>query len=144
MYQLLNLFMVTLVVGFAGCKSGVTRERELARIWTSNDASANERCNAINRCFTNGTPITRVVGVLGKHYLLVIPYSGITSPGGRLTRSLLYELDDRQQISVGTTAGLDENEMAANFTGAGVLQILLPRESEKRMTNASHERQPEH
>jgi hypothetical protein len=144
MHQLLKILMVLVVVGLASCKSGTTRERELALIWTSNDASAKERCDAINRCFTNGTPIVRVVGTLGNNYTLVIPYSGITSPGGRLTRGLLYELGDGRQISIGTTAALDENEMAANFTGAGVLQSLPLSESEKRMTNANHERQPEH
>lgn len=117
------LELLTLMLVLVACTSARTPQEKLARLWASKDASANERCVAINQCFTNGTPISQVVAVLGNNYLLVIPYSGITAPGGTLTRSLDYELGGGKSITIGTTARLDGDELAAKFTGAGVLQL---------------------
>jgi len=118
----LGLVILTLVLG--ACGSAHTPEQSLARLWSSKDTSAKERCDAINRCFSNGTPISQVVAVLGNNYVLLIPYSGITSPGGTLTRSLIYESGGGKSIMIGTSAPLDGDELASKFTGAVVLQTI--------------------
>jgi hypothetical protein len=41
-------------------------EQSLRAIWSGTNATVQQRVAAVNSCFTNGTPIKRVVGVLGK------------------------------------------------------------------------------
>ena len=41
-------------------------EQNLRVIWTASDATVQQRAAAVNSCFTNGIPIRRVLGVLGK------------------------------------------------------------------------------
>lgn len=138
-----GVLIITLAIGFPACTpSPPTPSQELAHIWSSTNTSAVERRDAINRCFTNGTPISRVVASLGKNYELVIPYSGITLDGSKLTRSLNYRLSSREFIGIGTTAALDEDELTGRFTGAGVCQLIPLSEFEVAKTNGNEGSQP--
>ena len=58
-----------LAVAVCGCNSNSTpAERELQHVWTAPKSSVEERAVAINRCFTNGTPISSVVALLGTNH----------------------------------------------------------------------------
>src|SRR5262245_27237674 len=54
------LLILTTGVAFAG--------DELSRIWQAAGRSVRERADAVNRAFTNGTPIPVVVAALGTNY----------------------------------------------------------------------------
>src|SRR5258708_2091542 len=43
-------------------------DKEILRLWSAPGASVQERAAAVNRSFTNGTPITAVVAVLGTNF----------------------------------------------------------------------------
>ena len=87
-------------------------------MWAATNLSVRERSEAVNRYFTNGTPVPRIVEVLGTNFTRLTPYSAVSVDGSRITCSLLYKFGE-EDVVIGTTAGLDQEPATAYFTGAG-------------------------
>jgi len=67
--HLLVLLLVASLAGrcWASGSNTLSRsEQNLRAIWTATNSMAQQRAAAVNSCFTNGTPITRVLAILGK------------------------------------------------------------------------------
>jgi len=97
--------------------------QELLRVWSASDANARERAAAVNRCFTNGTPIPIIVSVLGTNYGVLRPIStveGGPGPEPRETCSLFYKFGQEDEgVTIGTTADVNGDPLTGEFTGAG-------------------------
>jgi hypothetical protein len=91
-------------------------------MWSARANSVEELANAVNRRFTNGTPISYVVSVLGKYDSTMRPFSAIDPSTGRApvgaTCSLMYSSGE-DTVYICTTSPLDADPLAARFTGAG-------------------------
>src|ERR1035437_3599104 len=81
-----------LVAACCGSESNVVSrtEQQLRTIWSATNVTASERCLAVNACFTNGTPIHRVLGVIGKNYELHITTTATWPPETANSRTLVY------------------------------------------------------
>jgi hypothetical protein len=63
------LWLVTALAGqcWASESNALSRsEQNVRAVWNATNATVQQRVAAVNSCFTNGTPIRRVLGVLGK------------------------------------------------------------------------------
>jgi hypothetical protein len=90
-------------------------------VWQATGTSVKDRADAISRCFTNGTPIRRVVAVLGKKYTCLRPFSAVwVGPGPEppKTCGLIYEFG-RDFVHIATTADISADPLDGKFTGAG-------------------------
>ncbi len=128
------LFTVFLLGAIYGCglnrTSSQTRSpvEELLRTWSAPDISVRERAAAVNRCFTNGTPIPAVVSILGTNYGVVRPFSSVwigPGPEPRKTCSLLYDFG-RDSVEIGTSADIGGDPLGGKFTGAGYSLPVTP------------------
>jgi hypothetical protein len=82
----------------------------------------------VKRAFTNGTPISMVVGALGTNY--ATSFSSATlwmgpGPQPRKTWSLLYYFGE-DAVDIKTSAGINEEPLTGTFTGAGYLILAGP------------------
>jgi hypothetical protein len=97
---------------------------QLLRLWSAPHLHSWERAEAVNRHFTNGTPVSAIVAVLGTNFTYFTPYSTVwISPGPAPTKTtgLIYDFGD-ESVIIGTTAPLMTNgvhPLQAKFTGAG-------------------------
>jgi len=64
----LTIAIVTGSTMYSASSSRRASERKLLRVWTSPGSSVEERAEAVNRCFTRGTPISSIVAVLGTNH----------------------------------------------------------------------------
>src|SRR3954471_13247983 len=72
-------------------------DNELVRIWSTAGMPVRERAAAVNRAFTNGTPMQAVVAVLGTNYSLSRPFSAVwvgPGPEPRKTSGLMYRFGE--------------------------------------------------
>src|SRR5690349_12155446 len=93
----------------------------LQRVWSASGKSVRERADAVNRVFTNGTPIRAVVAVLGTNYSTLRPFSSVwvgPGPEPRKTCSLLYFFGE-DEVVIGTSADIAGDPFSGEFTGAG-------------------------
>ena len=90
-------------------------------MWSARTNSVEQLAEAVNRRFTNGTPISYVVSVLGKNDSTLRPFSAIDLATGHppvgATCSLMYSFGE-DTVYIGTTAPLDADPLPAKFTGA--------------------------
>jgi hypothetical protein len=86
---------------------------------------------AVNQCFTNGTPIPRIIEVLGTNFSRVTPFSLVSVNGGSVKCWLEYRFGD-EFVTIQTSAGLEEEPVTANFVGAG---YSLPIQNQKYTPN---------
>ena len=93
-------------------------ELELRRRWNSSRYSPAELSEAVNQCFTNGTPIRRIIHVLGTDFSRVTPYSMVSVDGSKVHCWLDYKCRE-ESVAIYTTAELGQEPTTANFTGAG-------------------------
>jgi hypothetical protein len=105
-----------------GCRVDQTlAERGLLQVWQASDAPVKARADAVNRCFTNGTPIPRIVAVLGNGYSRFTPFSAVWAgpgPEPRKTSGLIYQFG-AESVVIGTTADISADPLSGAFTGAG-------------------------
>jgi hypothetical protein len=93
----------------------------LQQVWSGPGASVRERAEAVNRAFTNGTPMPVIVAVLGTNFTHY--YSPISrvwlgpGPEPPKTSGFLYRFG-QDLVYIFTTAGLNENPLTGKFTGA--------------------------
>jgi hypothetical protein len=132
-----KLLLLTIIVAGAGCSPSQTEaEKQLLRVWFAPGVMPKESAAAVNRCFTSGTRISKIVGVLGPGYVRVTPYSMINLNGSPVMCWLEYT---NQRVTIGTSArvGSGEDLLAATFTGAGYQLAVYP------ITNAPPLGQPD-
>jgi hypothetical protein len=104
-------------------KADSTR-KELLRAWSAPQLHSWERAEAVNRHFTNGTPVSTIVAVLGTNFTYDTPYSSVwIGPGPERPRTigLEYRFGD-EAVIIGTSALLGGNgvhPLKAEFTRAG-------------------------
>ena len=96
---------------------------ELSRIWQAPGKSVRQRAAAVNRAFTNGTPVSVVVAVLGTNYTRCMSSAGVwmgPGPEPPNTLWLSYRFGEGE-VTIGTSAvlGRDLNVLTGKFTGAG-------------------------
>ncbi len=120
----MRTFLIALTaMALSACAPGPTKaEQDFSRIWSARTNSVQELAEAVNRRFTNGTPISYVVSVLGKNDSVLRPFSAMGPATGHTpvgaTCSLIYSFGE-DTVYIGTTAPLDADPLPAKFTGAG-------------------------
>src|SRR5262245_39511957 len=117
------IFCLLALFGFVGSTAIVSRadNAELLKVWSKPGIFVRERAEAVNRAFTNGTPIPEIVKVLGTNYSRTFPLSAAYYPAGpepRKTWSLLYQFG-YDSVDIGTDASTNADPLTAKFTGAG-------------------------
>jgi hypothetical protein len=114
----------------------VAGESALLRVWSGPGSSVRDRVEAVNRTFTNGTPIRTIVAVLGTNYGILRPYSSVwvgPGPEPRKTCSLLYQFGE-YTVVIGTSADITGDPLTGAFTGAGYWQpVAHPSETTNRI-----------
>ena len=97
-------------------------------MWSASDIAVRERAAAVERCFTNGTPILIVVAVLGTNYGVLRPFSSVwvgPGPEPRKTCSLLYYFG-QDSVTIGTSADIGGDPLTGEFNGAGYSLPVTP------------------
>lgn len=94
---------------------------ELSRIWLAPRASVRERADAVNRAFTNGTPMAEVVAALGTNYIQGFSSARVwlgPGPEPPNTPWLSYRFGE-EDVTIHTSATISEGPLKGKFTGAG-------------------------
>jgi hypothetical protein len=112
---------MALVIAWGCTPAHHETEAEFLQMWTARSSSVQELAAAANRRFTNNTPVSYVVSILGKNHSILEPYSVIDPKTGRppigVTCSLMYELGE-DLLFINTTAPVGSDPLLAKFTGA--------------------------
>src|SRR5579862_6035390 len=87
---------------------------QLSRIWSDPNIDIGQRMQAVDRAFTNGTPISVVVASLGTNYT-----RGLSSFRAPPERWFLRYKFGEESVLICTSAGPDEDPLSARFIGAG-------------------------
>lgn len=101
-------------------------DADLLRIWSAPSTPVHERAKAVNQFFTNGTPIRKVVALLGSNYGVMRPFSSVwigPGPEPRKTCSLLYDFGN-DTVVINTSADIAGDPLTGEFTGAGSSRII--------------------
>lgn len=94
---------------------------ELSRIWSAPRASLRERADAVNRAFTNGTPMSVVVAALGTNYVECFSSARLwagSGPEPPNTPWLSYQFGE-DEVTIHTSATISEGPLKGSFTGVG-------------------------
>ena len=113
------LLLFSAILGCAEVRALADQKRLLA--WSARGISVRARATAVNRCFTNGTPMRAIVAVLGTNYIVSRPISGVwvgPGPEPRKTSGLIYSFGE-ECVTIGTTAAINADPLTGEFTGAG-------------------------
>lgn len=118
----MNTRRTFLTVAFLGCSAALASASDgLSRIWSAPRVSVRERAEAVNRAFTNGTPISVVVAALGTNYTQCFMSARVwlgPGPEPPNTPWLSYRFGE-EEVTVHTTATISEGPLKGQFTGAG-------------------------
>jgi len=103
---------------------------ELSRIWSDRSATVRQRAEAVNRAFTNGTPVSVVVAALGSNYTRCMNSARVwmgPGPEPPNTSWLSYRFGG-EEVTIGTSAvlGRDVDALTGKFTGAGYSLRVRP------------------
>jgi hypothetical protein len=96
-------------------------KRQLLRIWLDPRVPVRERAEAVNRTFTNGTPMSVVVAALGTNYIQCFSSARVwLGPGPEPPNnpSLSYPFGE-EEVTIHTSTSISEGPLTGNFTGAG-------------------------
>ena len=103
---------------------------ELLRIWRAPDKSVRQRAEAVNRAFTNGTPVSVVVAALGTNFTRCMMSARIwMGPGPEPPNTLwLSYRFGGEEVTIHTSAVLDRDldALTGKFTGAGYSLPVKP------------------
>jgi len=118
----------SIILAFAG--------EELSRAWSDPSLSVRQRADAVNRAFTNDTPVSVVVAALGTNYWLCGNSARLwmgRGPEPPNTFWLSYRFGE-DEVTIGTSAvfGQDLDPLSCKFTGAG---YSLPSKHSTQTTN---------
>ena len=113
-----------LTAAFLGWSAGAALAAdELSRVWSDPAKSVRERADAVNRAFTNGTPVSVVVATLGTNYTLSGSSARLwagSGPEPPNTFWLSYRFgEDEVAIETSAVFGRDLDPLSCKFTGAG-------------------------
>jgi hypothetical protein len=111
----LRTYAITALLGLSAVVAVRGADDKFLRVWSAPGVSAKERAAAVNRCFTNGTPVSLIVARLGTNYTRFAPFTGWPQP---LKSALSYEFG-QEAVLVWTTASPVDPLLAARFTWAG-------------------------
>jgi len=116
---------------------------ELSRVWSDRSATVRQRADAVNRAFTNGTPVSTVVAALGTNYTRCMSSARVwmgPGPEPPNTLWLSYRFGE-EEVTIGTSAvlGRDLDALTGKFTGAG---CSLPVRRSNEVTNRIRIGQP--
>lgn len=103
---------------------------ELSRIWRAPGKSVRERADAVNRAFTNGTPVSVVVAALGTNYTRCMSSARVwlgPGPEPPNTLWLSYRFEDGE-VTIHTSAvlGRDLDVLTGKFSSAGYSLPVQP------------------
>jgi len=110
----------------SGCSGGSnqvvqpTPKQRLQASWSATDASAQDRCAAINACFTNGTPMRDVLAVLGNQDTMIITTTLSWPPETQNQRIWVYRFGNNE-VHVHSTGGPTTPLGERGFAGATFL-----------------------
>jgi hypothetical protein len=113
--------LVIAVVLIAFHVSHASADQELLRVWQAPATPVRERAAAVNRAFTNGTPMATVVAALGTNYVRFTPFSSVwvgPGPEPRKPSGLIYSFGN-ESVIIGTTADISADPLTGRFTAAG-------------------------
>jgi hypothetical protein len=99
-------------------------QEELLPVWLAPGTPVWDRAAAVNRTFTNGTPIPVIIAVLGTNFSQwSSPISTVSLGEGREShgKSRLEYHFDKGRVIIHTTADGMADPLAGGFTGAGYL-----------------------
>jgi hypothetical protein len=103
---------------------------DLSRTWSDRSATVRRRADAVNRAFTNGTPVSVVVAALGTNYTRCMSSARVwlgsgPEPPNTLWLSYRFGVDE---VTIGTSAvlGRDLDALTGKFTGAGYSLPVRP------------------
>jgi hypothetical protein len=117
---------------------------ELSRIWRAPGKSVRERADAVNRAFTNGTPVSVVLAALGTNYTRCMSSARVwMGPGLEPPNTLwLSYRFGKEEVTIHSSAvlGRDSDALTGKFTGAG---YSLPVRPSTEATNRSRIGQPD-
>jgi hypothetical protein len=105
-------------------------DEELSRIWSAPSTTVQQRAAAVNRVFTNGTPLTVIVAALGTNYTRCGSSARLwMGPGPEpLNTTWLSYRFDGEEVVIGSSAVFGKDPVSGTFRGAGhslpVRQIL--------------------
>src|SRR5204862_6774119 len=79
---------------------------ELSRIWSDRSTTVRQRADAVNRAFTNGTPVSVVVAALGTNYTRCMSSARVwMGPGPEPPNTLwLSYRFGQEEVTIGTSA----------------------------------------
>jgi hypothetical protein len=103
------------------CAVTVLAGEELSRIWRDPNTTVKQRAAAVNRTFTNGTPVSVVVAALGTNYTRCVSSARVwVGPGPEPpnTSWLSYRFGE-ESVDIHTSASVSEDPLTGRFTGAG-------------------------
>jgi hypothetical protein len=140
----MNTRRALLTVAFLGWSAVLaSASDELSRIWSAPRVSVvRERAEAVNRAFTNGTPVSVVVAVLGTNYARCGSSARLwmgPGPEPPNTTWLSYRFGE-EQVIIGSSALFGEDQLTGTFTGAG---HSIPVKPASQMTNRISTGQPD-
>src|SRR5437879_1623936 len=96
---------------------------ELSRIWSNRSMTVRQRADAVNRAFTNGTPVSVVVAALGTNYTRCMSSARVwMGPGPEPPNTLWLSYrfgEDEVTIHSSAVLGKDLDALSGTFTGAG-------------------------
>jgi hypothetical protein len=95
----------SVVIGLAG--------EELSQVWRDPHATVQQRAAAVNRAFTNGTPVSVVVAALGTNYTRCM---SSTQPAPHWWLSYSF---GEKSVAIYTSVNVSEDPLTGRFTGAG-------------------------
>jgi hypothetical protein len=118
-----------LTTALLGCSVVFASEhKELARVWSAPNLSVQDRAAAVNRAFTNGTPMSVVVAALGTNFVRFAPISTVQiGPGPKSppTHGLRYGFG-KKAVFISTTASVTEDPLYGRFISAGYTLEVIP------------------
>lgn len=114
-------FLAVVVLGWGVFLASAAEE--LPRIWSDQSATVRQRADAVNRAFTNGTPVSVVVAALGTNYTRCMMSARVwVGPGPEPPNTLwLSYCFGEEEVTIHTSAvlGQDLDALMGKFTGAG-------------------------
>ena len=117
------LFLALALLAVLGCAPTPNRTTDdLVRVWAARTNSVEQVASAVNAHFTNGTPISYIVSILGRNDSTLRPFSAIDPNTGRtptgMTCSLIYQFGE-DSVYINTTAPINADPLPYAFAGAG-------------------------
>jgi hypothetical protein len=87
---------------------------ELSRVWRDPNATVQQRAAAVDRAFTNGTPVAVVVAALGTNYTRC--WSSTAPPPNWWWLSYSF---GEMSVTISTDVSVSKDPLTGHFIGAG-------------------------